>query len=79
MADPAVKYLWGQWVYYGKWLREWYQQVAIANANNGFGGKSWFSVPLMWTKNKLAAGLDDASWRGDFANGAGVIPGTAAT
>ncbi|KAK4049856.1 hypothetical protein OIV83_003912 [Microbotryomycetes sp. JL201] len=74
-ADPAVKYLWGQWVYYGKWIPNWYTQVAYANRANGFAGKSWFSIPLIWTRNRLY----DAklSWKGDFSSGFGVVAGTA--
>ncbi|KAK4050185.1 hypothetical protein OIO90_005167 [Microbotryomycetes sp. JL221] len=73
-ADPAVKYLWGSYVYYGAWIHEWYVQVANANQAYGFGGKSWFSVPLIWTKNRLADA--STSWKGDFAIGFGTIPGT---
>ncbi|KAM0790217.1 hypothetical protein ACM66B_005531 [Microbotryomycetes sp. NB124-2] len=74
-ADPAVKYLWGQWVYYGKWIPNWYNEVAFANRANGFGGKSWFSVPLIWTRNRLTD--VSLSWKGDFASGFGFVAGTA--
>ncbi|GAA5885750.1 hypothetical protein JCM6882_007553 [Rhodosporidiobolus microsporus] len=73
----SISTLWGGWSFYGLWLPEWYDTLATANSEVGFGGRTWLAIPLLWTKHALAT--DDLTfWTGRFSSGFGIVSGTAA-
>ncbi|GAA5830830.1 hypothetical protein JCM11251_001091 [Rhodosporidiobolus azoricus] len=70
-----INTLWGGWSFYAYWEPNWYDTLATANVDVGFGGRTWLAIPLLWTKHALHIN-DLTFWSGRFSSGYGVVTST---
>ncbi|GAA5827670.1 hypothetical protein JCM5353_008369 [Sporobolomyces roseus] len=71
----VVDVLFAHWSFYGFFLPEWYRTVATSLVDHGFQGRTYYAIPLLWTKHAIHMN-DLTFWTGLYSSGYNYVIGT---